>query len=216
MKIASAYMHLPVRTEITPTGTAAELVSQELFIVSRDLKGRLLGELLKQYSGSVLLFIRTKIGARKVARILKTMGHSASEIHADRTLAQRKEALSGFKSGKYRILVATDIAARGIDVKGIELVINYDLPDDPENYVHRIGRTGRAGLKGRSISLATPDQEMMCAILKRLSGRLFLYPGILVFPRKVFLPRVRHRPGHIILIAPKGRISAAITEGKPR
>ena len=129
-----------------------------MFIVSRDLKGRLLGELLKQYSGSVLLFIRTKIGARKVTRILRTMGHSAAEIHADRTLAQRKEALSGFKSGKYRILAATDIAARGIDVKGIELVINYDLPDDPENYVHRIGRTGRAGLKGRSISLATPDQ----------------------------------------------------------
>ena len=158
VKIASAYMQLPVRTEIAPTGTAAELVSQELFIVSRDLKGRLLGELLKQYSGSVLLFIRTKIGARKVTRVLRTMGHSVAEIHADRTLSQRKEALSGFKSGKYRILAATDIAARGIDVKGIELVINYDLPDDPENYVHRIGRTGRAGLKGRSISLATPDQ----------------------------------------------------------
>ncbi len=158
VKIASAYMQLPVRTEIAPTGTAAELVSQELFIVSRDLKGRLLGEMLKQYSGSVLLFIRTKIGARKVTRVLRTMGHSVAEIHADRTLSQRKEALSGFKSGKYRILAATDIAARGIDVKGIELVINYDLPDDPENYVHRIGRTGRAGLKGRSISLATPDQ----------------------------------------------------------
>jgi len=158
VKIASAYMQLPVRTEIAPTGTAAELVSQELFIVSRDLKGRLLGELLKQYSGSVLLFVRTKIGARKVTRILRTMGHSAAEIHADRTLFQRKEALSGFKSGKYRILVATDIASRGIDVKGIQLVVNYDLPDDPENYVHRIGRTGRAGLTGRAITLATPDQ----------------------------------------------------------
>lgn len=158
VNIASAYMQLPVRTEIAPAGTAAELVSQELFIVSKDLKGRILGELLKQYSGSVLLFVRTKIGARKVSRILRTMGHSASEIHADRSLSQRKEALSGFKSGKYRILVATDIASRGIDVKGIELVINYDLPDDPENYVHRIGRTGRAGLKGRAITLATPDQ----------------------------------------------------------
>src|SRR3990167_3151264 len=168
VKIASAYMQLPVRTEIAPTGTAAELVSQELFIVSRDLKGRLLGELLKQYSGSVLLFIRTKIGARKVTRVLRTMGHSVAEIHADRTLSQRKEALSGFKSGKYRILAATDIAARGIDVKGIELVINYDLPDDPENYVHRIGRTGRAGLKGRSISLATPDQKEDVANIERL------------------------------------------------
>ncbi|MDD5617646.1 MAG: C-terminal helicase domain-containing protein [Candidatus Omnitrophica bacterium] len=88
------------------------------------------------------------------------MGYAAAEIHADRSLSQRKEALSGFKSGKYRILVATDIAARGIDVIGIELVINYDLPDDPENYVHRIGRTGRAGHEGHAISLATPEQGM--------------------------------------------------------
>jgi ATP-dependent RNA helicase RhlE len=158
LKIVSTYMRLPVRTEIAPSGTAAEKVIQEMFIVRRDMKGKLLGEMLKKYSGSVLMFVRTKIGARKAARILKTMGHAAAEIHADRSLEQRKEALSGFKSGKYRILVATDIAARGIDVTGIELVINYDLPDDPGNYVHRIGRTGRAGLEGRAISFATPEQ----------------------------------------------------------
>ena len=86
------------------------------------------------------------------------MGQNAAEIHADRSLAQRREALEGFKSGKYRILVATDIAARGIDVKGIELVLNYDLPDDSENYIHRIGRTGRIGDTGHAISFATPDQ----------------------------------------------------------
>ncbi len=86
------------------------------------------------------------------------MGHNAAEIHSDRTLKQRREALEGFKAGKYRILVATDIAARGIDVVGIETVINYDLPDDTENYVHRIGRTGRAGHEGRAISFATPEQ----------------------------------------------------------
>ncbi|MBN1526575.1 MAG: DEAD/DEAH box helicase, partial [Candidatus Omnitrophica bacterium] len=158
VKIASQHMHMPVRTEIAPSGTAAELVSQEMFIVKRDLKGKLLNELLKQYTGSVLLFVRTKIGARKVARLLRNMGHAAAEIHADRTLGQRKEALNGFKAGRYRILVATDIAARGIDVTSIELVINYDLPDDPENYVHRIGRTGRAGQEGHAITLATPDQ----------------------------------------------------------
>jgi ATP-dependent RNA helicase RhlE len=90
---------------------------------------------------------------------LRSVGHYAAEIHSDRSLAQRREALEGFKSGKYRILVATDIAARGIDVKGIELVINYDLPDDAENYIHRIGRTGRAGYEGRAISLATPEQR---------------------------------------------------------
>jgi len=158
MKIVSNYMHLPVRTEIAPSGTAAELVSQEMFIVKKDLKGKLLGELLKQYTGSVLLFMRTKIGARKITRLLRTMGYIAAEIHSDRSLGQRKEALQGFKSGRYRILVATDIAARGIDVIGIELVLNYDLPDEAENYVHRIGRTGRAGVEGHAITFATPDQ----------------------------------------------------------
>jgi ATP-dependent RNA helicase RhlE len=153
-------MQLPVRTEIAPAGTAAENVTQEIFVVNRDLKNTLLGKLLDQYAGSVLLFSRTKIGARRVTRVLRGMGHAAAEIHADRTLEQRKEALDGFKAGKYRILVATDIAARGIDVTGIELVINYDLPDDPENYVHRIGRTGRAGMAGHAISLATPDQKI--------------------------------------------------------
>ena len=158
VKVAAAHMRLPVRTEIAPAGTAAERVSQELFVVSGEKKGPLLGELLKRYTGSVLMFVRTKRGAKKVTAILRSMGHAASEIHANRSLSQRKEALAGFKSGKYRIMVATDIAARGIDVTGIELVINYDLPDDPENYVHRIGRTGRAGRAGHAITLATPDQ----------------------------------------------------------
>lgn len=159
VKLASAYMHLPVHTEIAPTGTAAESISQEMFIVSKDMKGKLLGELLKQYTGSVLLFMRTKRAVQKITHLLRTMGHNAAEIHSDRTLVQRKEALGGFKSGKYRILVATDIAARGIDVTGIELVINYDLPNDPENYVHRIGRTGRAGREGHAITFATPEQR---------------------------------------------------------
>jgi ATP-dependent RNA helicase RhlE len=154
VKIASAHMRLPVRTEIAPSGTAAEGVSHEVFVVEKASKGPLLEKLLKQYRGPVLLFTRTKRRAREVARSLRKARAAAVEIHSDRSLAQRKEALSGFKSGKYRILVATDIAARGI-----ELVINYDLPDDPGSYVHRIGRTGRAGMEGRAISLATPDQE---------------------------------------------------------
>ena len=158
IRIASRHMQTPVRTEIAPSGTAAELVSQELFIVRHEMKGNLLNELLRQYAGSVLLFVRTKRSAVKVTRLLQTSGQSVAEIHADRSLAQRKEALRGFKAGQYRILVATDIAARGIDVTGIELVVNYDLPDDPENYVHRIGRTGRAGKEGRAVSFATPEQ----------------------------------------------------------
>ncbi len=156
--MASAHMKLPIRTEVAPQGTAAEGISQEIFVVSSFLKPRLLRELLNEYKGPVLLFTRTKRGAAGVARLIRGMGHLAAEIHADRSLGQRKDALSGFKTGKYRILVATDIAARGIDVEGIELVLNYDLPDDPENYVHRIGRTGRAGQIGHAISLATPVQ----------------------------------------------------------
>lgn len=198
VNIASAYMHLPVRTEIAPQGTAAELVSQEMFIVGRDLKNKLLGELLKQYSGSVLLFMRTKRGAQRITHSLKAMRHAAAEIHADRSLAQRKEALQGFKSGRFRILVATDIAARGIDVTGIELVINYDLPEDPENYVHRIGRTGRAGVEGRAITFATPDQERDVRNIEKIiraSIPLSTHPNIPV-EKFAFLPKAHGQARH--------------------
>jgi ATP-dependent RNA helicase RhlE len=159
VKMSASCMRYPVQVEIAPSGTAAEKVSHELFIVRREMKETLLKKVLEQYRGSVLLFCRTKVGTKKTARAIRNMGYQASEIHSDRTLAQRREALDGFKSGKYRILAATDIAARGIDVAGIELVVNYDLPDDAENYVHRIGRTGRAGKTGHAISFATPDQR---------------------------------------------------------
>ena len=168
IKIAATHMRLPVRTEIAPSGTAAELISQEMFIVRKEMKGKLLGELLKQYTGPVLLFVRTRRAARRAAQLLRTMNHAVAEIHANRSQAQRKEALRGFKSGQYRILVATDIAARGIDVTGIELVLNYDLPDDPENYVHRIGRTGRAGQEGHAITLATLDQGREVRRIERM------------------------------------------------
>jgi ATP-dependent RNA helicase RhlE len=158
VQLVTQYMNLPVHTEIAPAGTAAEKISQEIYVVNKESKPDLLSKILKQYSGTVLLFTRTKIGAHKVAMMLKKSGFSSAEIHSDRNLRQRQDALNGFKTGKYRILVATDIAARGIDVKGIELVINYDLPDETENYVHRIGRTGRAGMEGHAISFATPDQ----------------------------------------------------------
>lgn len=158
ISIGTAHMKLPINIEIAPSGTAAERVVQELFIVKKDSKRRLLTKVLAQYHGSVLLFTRTKIGAAKITRFIRAMGHTSAEIHSNRSLGQRKEALEGFKTGRYRVLVATDIAARGIDVSGIELVINYDLPEDSENYVHRIGRTARAGRDGRAISFATPDQ----------------------------------------------------------
>ena len=168
VKIASTHMRLPVTIEVAPPGTAAELVSQELFIVKEEMKSVILAELLREYPGSVLIFTRTKKDASRVARAVKKSGFSAAEIHSDRSQNERKDALAGFKSGKHRILVATDIAARGIDVTGIELVINYDLPDEAGNYVHRIGRTGRAGLTGHAISLATPDQAALVKTIEAM------------------------------------------------
>jgi ATP-dependent RNA helicase RhlE len=168
VRIAKQYMKLPTRVEIAPPGTAAEKVTQELFFVAKQSKPQLLEKLLYEYKGSVLVFARTKFGAKKIAASVRALGHTSAELHSNKSLNQRKEALGGFRTGKYRILVATDIAARGIDVKGIELVLNYDLPDNAEDYVHRIGRTGRAGGVGHAISFATPDQRRDVQDIERL------------------------------------------------
>lgn len=168
VQIAATYMASPVRVEVAPAGTAAELVDQEIILVRKDARIKLLGDLLNEYKGTVLVFSRTKHGARKICQAIGAMGHKVAEIHSNRSLGQRKEALGGFKFGKYRILVATDIAARGIDVRGIELVINYDLPDNTQDYVHRIGRTGRAGGAGKAISFAMPDQQRDVRDIERL------------------------------------------------
>ena len=168
VKIATSYMKAPVRVEVAPAGSAARDVAQEVYFVARDQKASLLNRILGEHRGSILVFTRTKFGAKKIAHSVRNMGHTAAEIHSNRSLSQRREALEGFKRGKYRVLVATDIAARGIDVTGIELVINYDLPENPEDYVHRIGRTGRAGQAGQAISFATPDQRYDVKSIERL------------------------------------------------
>lgn len=166
--IATQYMSLPVNVEVARQGAAADNVTQELFIIRKIDKKDLVIELLKKYAGTVLIFTRTKYGAKGLTQQLRNQGHKAAEIHSNRSLSQRKEALAGFKSGEYRILIATDIAARGIDVTDIELVINYDLPDESENYVHRIGRTARAGKAGHAISIATPEQGLNVKRIERL------------------------------------------------
>ena len=170
MKLASQHMKLPIRIEAAKSGTAASNVIQELYVVRSGSKPMLLSKLLEKYAGTVLIFVETRYDAAKVANILSYMGHAVAEIHSDRTMGQRKDAMAGFKSGKYRVLVATDIAARGIDVTGIELVINYELPSEDDAYVHRIGRTGRAGQPGRAVTFATPEQGGDVRSIETLTG----------------------------------------------
>jgi len=168
MEVATKYMQLPVSIEVAPPGTTAENVTQEFFIVQKEDKSRLLEKVLAKYSGSVLIFARTKYGAKKVMRGVLAMGHKAAEIHGNRSLTQRRDALEGFKAGRYRVLVATDIASRGIDVKGIQLVVNFDLPMDTSDYVHRIGRTARAGAEGHAISFVMPNERRDIREIERL------------------------------------------------
>jgi ATP-dependent RNA helicase RhlE len=183
-EISAKYLRDPLRIEVSPSGTATELVEQSLYVVPFAEKGDMLQRLLDQNRGTALVFARTRHGARKVAKAVRGMGHTAAELHSDRTLSQRKHALEGFKKGEYRVLVATDIAARGIDVKEISLVVNYDLPDCAEDYVHRIGRTGRAGSSGLAATIATPEQGKDIREIERIIGtRLPVMFGEIERPR---------------------------------
>ncbi len=194
MKIASVNMKFPVKIEIAPTGTTVENVSQDLFIVSKEGKVSLLQKILQQYTGSAIVFTRTKYGAKRLARDIGRMGFSSTEIHSNRSFAQRKAALAGFKSGRYRVLVATDIVARGIDVVGIELVINYDLPSQAEDYVHRIGRTARAGNKGRAISFVMRSEQGEIKSIEWLIKKKLNVSTIFGFPTMQFAePRMVYR-----------------------
>lgn len=167
-KLAAQYMQLPVTIEVAPAGTTVEKINQEMVVLRKEDKLPEVEKILKKFLGTVLIFTRTRRGAEGLTQKLSRSGHQAVEIHSNRSLEQRKRALASFKDGKARIMVATDIAARGIDVKGIELVINYDLPDDSGDYVHRIGRTGRAGKTGHAISFATPEQYKDVKAIERL------------------------------------------------
>lgn len=172
VNIAKAFMKLPVRVEVARSGTTASNITQEVIFVPKNDKPTVLKQLLESEPGSVLVFTRTKFGAKKVAKMVRDWGVSSSELHSNRSLSQRFASLAGFKTNKYRVLVATDIAARGIDAAGIALVVNYDLPAVAEDYVHRIGRTGRAGRSGKAISLASPDQRRDVKDIERLIGQM--------------------------------------------
>jgi ATP-dependent RNA helicase RhlE len=158
--LANTILTQPVMVEVTPVSSTAEKIEQQMFLVEKNDKINLLQHLLKQEDAdSVLVFSRTKHGADKVVRLLHKAGFSAAAIHGNKSQNARQHALLQFKTGKIRILVATDIAARGIDIDELSLVINYDLPDVPETYVHRIGRTARAGKSGKAYSFCSEDER---------------------------------------------------------
>lgn len=201
VKIASEYMSIPTRIEVAPAGTSAENVEQEIIVINKEDKLEQLKKILSDTKGSVLIFMRTKHTAKILTRKITQIGFTAAEIHSNRSLAQRKKALDGFKLGQYRILVATDIAARGIDVKEIELVINYDLPEKSDDYVHRIGRTARAGKSGKAISFVMPSQLKNLREIEKLINKTLKTnktPGELArlteIDKTVSKPRVRVYP----------------------
>jgi ATP-dependent RNA helicase RhlE len=203
MAIARKNMDDPVYIEIARSGASPEEISHELFFVDSPDKPQLLEVQLRERTGSTLIFTRTKHGASKLARRIKTMGHSVTEIHSNRSLRQRFSALDGFKAGEYRVLVATDIAARGIDVTDIALVINYDLPSTSEDYVHRIGRTGRAGKNGHAISFATFDQEGDIRNIEALMNTSLPVSALPFKPSQRSTPRMNRTPGR-----PQSRLQA--------
>ncbi|HKX26151.1 MAG TPA: DEAD/DEAH box helicase [Blastocatellia bacterium] len=166
--LARSAMHQPKLVEVSPRGRAAVTVKQTAYPVAAESKTALLLDLLeREQFERVLVFTRTRRCAERLSHILAAREHRVNRIHADRTQSQREAALRGFKNGRHRVLIATDIAARGIDVDAISHVINYDVPAAPEDYVHRIGRTGRAGKVGHAITLVTPVEELSMHTIER-------------------------------------------------
>jgi ATP-dependent RNA helicase RhlE len=165
-------LHLrgPVRVSVGPQAVPPKRTVQDVYLVEQHGKMPLLLSLIERNSGNVLVFARTKHRTDRVARTVRQAGHAVQRLHADRSQSQRREALEGFRDGRYRVLVATDIAARGIDVAGIGRVINYDLPHTVADYVHRVGRTARAEAQGHATSFATPEDRAQLQAIERHLG----------------------------------------------
>lgn len=164
----------PKLVEVSTRGRAAKLVEQVAYHTPLESKTALLLELLEKQPDRferVLIFTRTRRGAERLSHVLSARDHKVKRIHADRTQSQREEALRAFGEGRARVLVATDIAARGLDIDSVSHVINYDVPAAPEDYVHRVGRTGRAGSHGQAISLVAPTDEYAIRAIERLTGQ---------------------------------------------
>jgi len=173
-QLARTTMKEPKLIEVNQRGRAATMVEQTAYLVEQHSKTALLLELLEKEREPferVLVFTRTRRGAERLSHILKARDHSVDRIHADRSQPQREAALRQFSDGRTRVLVATDIAARGLDVNSVSHVINYDVPAAPEDYVHRVGRTGRAGNHGKAITIVAPVDELSMRAIERLTGQ---------------------------------------------
>ena len=171
-RLARTNMRQPKLVEVSRRGRASAMIEQTAYSVAIESKTALLLDLLeKERFERVLVFTRTRRGAERLSHILQARGHDVNRIHADRTQSQRESALRGFRDGRTRVLVATDIAARGLDVDQVSHVINYDVPGAPEDYVHRIGRTGRAGNEGKAITIVTPVVELSMRAIERQTGQ---------------------------------------------
>ncbi|MBT1449651.1 DEAD/DEAH box helicase [Glaciecola sp. XM2] len=184
--LSKQFIHQAVEISVTPKNTAATTVEQAIVHVEKSSKTALLAKLIKDNDWQqVLVFSRTKHGANRIAKQLTAKGLTASAIHGNKSQGARTKALADFKQGKLRVLVATDIAARGIDIDLLPNVINYDLPHVPEDYVHRIGRTGRAGATGHAVSFVTPDDSKQLKAIQNLIAQhinVLEVPGMSIKP----------------------------------
>lgn len=170
-EIANSYLRSPIRIEVSPPGKAADKVTQEVHFIAKAEKTNLLIELLAKHRGErALVFGRTKHGSEKLMKTLVKAGFDAASIHGNKSQGQRDRAIAGFKSGDVTVLVATDVAARGLDIPDVKHVYNYDLPNVPDNYVHRIGRTARAGKDGAAVAFCAPDEMGELKAIQKTMG----------------------------------------------
>lgn len=170
MKLADEVVSNAKYVQIGTSGRPAKSITHTIENVKASEKTEWLAKFLRRTSGPVLVFMRTKSGAERLARKLASFGLKAAALHADRTQAQRTQAVEGFRSGTYRVLVATDVAARGLDIDGITHVVNYEVPSNRETYVHRVGRTGRAEATGTALTLVAPEEARALEALRRSFG----------------------------------------------
>ncbi len=170
-ELAQSFLRSPIRVEVSPPGKAADKVTQEVHFIAKSEKPNLLIEMLDKHRDELaLVFGRTKHGSEKLMKTLVKAGYAAGSIHGNKSQGQRDRAIAAFKSGEIRVLVATDVAARGLDIPDVKHVYNYDLPNVPDNYVHRIGRTARAGKDGAAIAFCAPDEMGELKAIQKTMG----------------------------------------------